>query len=215
VPHDLPLEHAALTEPLACVMRGLEECQARPGDLVAIIGAGPIGLLFVHAAALAGMEVIAVVKHQEQVEAARLLGAARVVQSVAVRETVAAVRSLTPDARGVDVAIEAVAVPETWKGAVEMARKGGVVNFFGGPPAGTRVQLDTNLLHYSDLTLKASFHHTPSSVRAAFRLLTGGRFQSHRFITGRAPLADVSGVYDRMLVPNAQRTIDIKTAIIP
>jgi len=220
VPDELPLEHAALTEPLACVIRGLEESDARQGDLLAVIGAGPIGLLFVHAAALAGMEVIAVVKREEQIDAARAVGAAHVVHTGAVKNPVAAVRALTPDGRGVDVAIEAVAVPETWQWAVEMARRGGMVNFFGGPPAGTRVKLDTNLLHYSELTLKASFHHTPSTVRTAFALLTSGRFLSQNFITGRAPLAEVGEVYERMLEsrtisPGAPRDLDIKTAIIP
>jgi L-iditol 2-dehydrogenase len=220
IPDELPLEHAALTEPLACVMRGLEESAAHPGDTLAVIGAGPIGLLFVHAAALAGMEVIAVVKREEQIDAARAVGAAHVVHTGAVRNPVAAVRALTPDDRGVDIAIEAVAVPETWQWAVEMARRGGMVNFFGGPPAGTRVKLDTNLLHYSELTLKASFHHTPSTVRSAFKLLTGGRFLAQNFITGRAPLSEVGEVYERMIEsrtisPDAHRDLDIKTVIIP
>src|SRR5271168_1130001 len=50
IPAGVPLEHAALTEPLACVVRGLEESGARPGDTIAVIGAGPIGLMFIHAA---------------------------------------------------------------------------------------------------------------------------------------------------------------------
>ena len=58
-----------------------------------------------------------------------------------------------------------------------MVRKGGVVNFFGGPPSGTKVQLDTNRLHYGDITLKASFHHTPATCRTAFDLVTSGRFK--------------------------------------
>ena len=61
-----------------------------------------------------------------------------------------------------------------------MARKGGLVNLFGGPPAGTTVKFDTNLLHYSDLTLKASFHHTPATARRAFDLLRSGRFRCRR-----------------------------------
>jgi len=69
---------------------------------------------------------------------------------------VAAVRALTDDARGADVVIEAVARPATWEQAVGMVRKGGVVNFFGGPPSGTVVGLDTNRLHYGDITLKAT-----------------------------------------------------------
>ena len=74
---------------------------------------------------------------------------------------------------------------------MQMARKGGLVNFFGGPPAGTTVALDTNLLHYSDLTLKASFHHTPATARAAFALLASGRFRCDDFLTGTAALEDV------------------------
>ena len=74
--------------------------------------------------------------------------------------------------------VEAVALPETWQWAVEMVRKGGVVNFFGGCAAGTKVELDTNRLHYNDLTLRASFHHRPSVCRRAFDWIAEGSFQS-------------------------------------
>jgi L-iditol 2-dehydrogenase len=216
VPGDVPFEHAALTEPLACVLRGLEESQAQPGDLLAVIGAGPIGLMFMHAAQLAGMHVIAVVKHDEQIAAARTFGAEHVVQTSAVADPIAAVRALTPDHRGVDIAIEAVAVPITWQWAVDMVRKGGTVNFFGGPAHGTKVELDTNRLHYGDLTLKASFHHTPGTARSAFDLIQSGRFKCREAITGHAPLADLDGVLRGMM--NRSRhdgVVDIKTAIIP
>ena len=204
VPDYLPFEHAALAEPLACVMLGLEEANARPGDTMAVIGAGPIGLLFVHAAALSGVRVIAVAKHREQAEAARALGAAEVLLLGPGGESpVAEVRALTEDARGVDVAIEAVASPTTWGWAVDMARKGGTVNFFGGPPAGTQVALDTNQLHYSGLLLRASFHHTPHTVRRAFALLAGGRFQAERFLTGRVGLADVVDLFHTLAGPSA------------
>ena len=72
-----------------------------------------------------------------------------------------------------------------------MVRKGGLVNFFGGPPSGTTVPLDTNRLHYGDITLKASFHHTPATCRTAFDLITGGRFKCADYITGRATLEQV------------------------
>jgi L-iditol 2-dehydrogenase len=216
VPEALPFEHAALTEPLACVMRGLEESNALPGDLLAVIGAGPIGLMFMHAAQLAGMRVIAVVKHEEQIEAARVFGAEEVVHTTAVSDAVGAVRALTPDHRGVDIAIEAVAIPQTWQWAVDMVRKGGTVNFFGGPAAGTKVELDTNRLHYGDITLKASFHHTPGTARRAFDLIQSGRFKCREYITGRAPLADLDGVFRGMMNRSRHDGLsDIKTAIIP
>jgi L-iditol 2-dehydrogenase len=123
VPESLPLEHAALTEPLACVVRGLEETGAKRGDSVVVIGAGPIGLMFMHVAQLAGMKVIAVVKRDEQVPSAMTFGATHTVQASFTMDAVAAVRALTPDHRGVDVAIEAVAAPLTWQWAVAAAAR--------------------------------------------------------------------------------------------
>jgi L-iditol 2-dehydrogenase len=82
---------------------------------------------------------------------------------------------------------------------VAMVRKGGVVNFFGGPPSGTVVALDTNRLHYGDITLKASFHHTPATARTAFGLVTSGRFKCREYITGTAGLEDVPRVFAGMM----------------
>jgi L-iditol 2-dehydrogenase len=214
IPDGTPLEHAALTEPLACVVRGLEESGARAGDTMVVIGAGPIGLMFMHVAELAGVKVIGVVKREDQIAAAKVFGAAKVVQVGAVEDVIAATRALTPEGRGADVVIEAVASPATWEWAVEMVRKGGVVNFFGGPPSGTKVQLDTNRLHYGDITLKASFHHTPATCRTAFGLVTSGRFKSAEYITGRAELKDVPGLFARMMSRDGGSR-EIKTAVFP
>jgi len=217
VPEEVPLEHAALTEPLACVIRGLEESGARPGDSMIVIGAGPIGLMFMHAAALAGVEVIAVVKRADQVAAAQLFGARQVLRIAADQsseDVAGAARALTPDGRGADIVIEAVATPATWEQAVAMVRKGGTVNFFGGPPSGTVVALDTNRLHYGDITLKASFHHTPATCRTAFELIASGRFKAAEFITGRATLDELPDVFRRMLTRSTTAgRPDIKTAI--
>ena len=219
IPDHVPLAHAALTEPLACVVRGLEESRARAGDSMIVIGAGPIGLMFLHAAALRGIEVIAVVKRQDQVETALLFGAQQAIRiqpDQSAEEIVAAARALTPSSRGADVVIEAVATPATWEWAVAMVRKGGTVNFFGGPPSGTVVSLDTNRLHYGDITLKASFHHTPATCRTAFELISSGRFKAAEFITGRAPLDALPGVFQMMMSRSSTKGArDIKTAIFP
>ena len=215
VPDNIPLQHAALTEPLACVIRGLEESGVRAGDTMVVIGAGPIGLMFVHAAQLSGVRVIAVVKRADQLAAARHFGAADVVRIRDGADTVAAVRELTGNGRGADVVIEAVARPATWEQAVGMVRKGGVVNFFGGPPSGTVVGLDTNRLHYGDITLKATFHLTPATARTAFGLIASGRFRSADFITRTASLNDVPAVFAGMMTRSNDNIRDIKTAIFP
>ncbi len=216
VPDHVAFEHAALTEPLACVVRGLEETGAQTGDSMVVIGAGPIGLMFMHVAQLAGIHVIAVVKRKDQVASAKLFGASQVVRVDEAKDVVAATRALTPAQRGADFVVEAVATPVAWGWAVDMVRKGGTVNFFGGPPSGTRVTLDTNRLHYGEITLKASFHHTPATCRTAFELVTSGRFKSADYITGRATLADVPGLFHRMLDRSQSgSTLDIKTVVFP
>jgi L-iditol 2-dehydrogenase len=211
VPDNVPLEHAALTEPLACAVHGLEDSRPRKGDVIAIIGGGPLGLMILHVAALAGFETIALVKHDGQVEAANQLGATHVVKATSIRKAIQDARALTPDNRGVDIAIEAVGVPEAWQEAVELVRKGGTVNFFGGCAANTHVILDTNRIHYSDITLRATFHHTPEICRKALELIASGRFQAGAFITGRAHLYELNRVFEKLM----NRSSEIKTAIVP
>jgi L-iditol 2-dehydrogenase len=211
VPEGVPLEHAALTEPLACAVHGFEDSHPRKGDVVAVIGGGPLGLMILHVAALAGYETIAIVKRDGQVEAARQLGATHIVQSSSIRTAIQETRALTPKDRGVDIAIEAVGQPDAWQEAVELVRKGGTVNFFGGCAANTRVTLDTNRLHYNDITLRATFHHTPAICRKALDLIVSGRFQAGAFITGRANLYELNRVFETLM----NRSTEIKTAIVP
>jgi L-iditol 2-dehydrogenase len=211
VPDHVPLEHAALTEPLACAVHGFLDSNPHPEDTVAVIGGGPLGLMMVHVAALSGCNVISIVKHDGQVEAARQLGAAHIIKSSSIQKAIRETRALTPNNRGVDIAIEAVGVPEAWEEAVEMVRKGGTVNFFGGCAVGTRVALDTNRIHYSDITLRATFHHTPAICRKALDLIASGRFQAGAFITGHAHLYELNRVFEKLM----NRSSEIKTAIVP
>jgi L-iditol 2-dehydrogenase len=167
--------------------------------------------MILHVAALAGFETIALVKHEGQVEAAMQLGAEHVVQASNIKKAIRETRSLTPENRGVDVAIEAVGTPDSWLEAVELVRKGGTVNFFGGCAANTHVMLDTTRIHYSNITLRATFHHTPAICRKALELIASGRFQAGAFITGRAHLYELNRVFEKLM----NRSSEIKTAIVP
>jgi len=211
IPPDVTYEEAAMVEPLACVLRGLHETDVDSGDTVTVIGGGPIGLMFMQVAKAIGCNVIAVVKRDGQVTAAKHMGAHEVVQITEERDPVEVVRELSPGKRGSDVVVEAVGRPEAWEWAIDMVRKGGTVNFFGGCASGTKVQLDTNRLHYSGITLRATFHHTPETVRKAFALITERKVRSTDYITGEAPLSRLQQVLHHMLDRNG----DIKTAIIP
>jgi len=204
-------QDAALAEPLACVMRGLEESNVRPGDTVAIVGLGPIGMMFVRLAkTLYEARVIAIGRRQPQLDRAARMGADELVLNKDGADVVSAVKRLT-HGRGADVVIEAVGLPELWQLGVHMLRRGGVVNFFGGCASGTDVRLDTNLLHYSEITCKASFHHTPALMRKALESITRGYVTAKDFVNGVEPLTNLLEVMQHLMSHNGH----LKTAIIP
>jgi L-iditol 2-dehydrogenase len=210
IPPHVSYQDAALSEPLACVLRGVEETGIRPEDTVAVIGLGPIGLMFVRLARLRGARVIALGRRQPQLERAARMGAEEVVAVTEGVDPVRVVREFTSN-RGADAAIEAVGTPATWETAVQMVRKGGTVNFFGGCPSDSRITLDTSLLHYSEITCKASFHHTPAHIRRALETISAGHVTARDFVKSQEPLANLLDVMRYLTSHNGH----LKTAIIP
>jgi L-iditol 2-dehydrogenase len=209
IPEHVGYYDAALVEPLACVVRGFEETSPREGDTIAIIGLGSIGLMFVKLAKLYGCRVIAVGRRKTQLDRAAALGADELVVA-AESDPVKAIRALTHD-RGADIAIEAVGKPQTWEWAASMVRRGGTVNFFGGCPNESKVNLDTALLHYSEITCKASFHHTPAYIQKALGLVSAGHITASFFVNREEPLANLLEVMRHLMSHNGH----LKTAIVP
>jgi L-iditol 2-dehydrogenase len=211
VPEHVTYQDAALVEPLACVLRGLEETGLRPGDTIAIIGLGPIGMMFVRMAkAVYNARVIAIGRRQPQLDRAKTMGADEVVINSDGADALGPVLEMT-GGHGADVVIEAVGLPEVWQLAIRLLRRGGVVNFFGGCPSGTEIKLDTNLLHYSELTCKASFHHTPALIRKALEIVSRGYVSAKDLVNRVEPLANLIEVMQHLMSHNGH----LKTAIIP
>ena len=208
---DVGYRDAAMIEPLACVLRGLEETGVRDVDTVTVIGLGSIGLMFVRMAKLAGARVIAVGRRPQQLERAEKMGADELVTFAERADAVAHVRGLTEEGLGSDVVVEAVGTPETWQSAMEMVRSGGTVNFFGGCPSGSHIRLDTSLMHYSEVTLKSSFHHTPRHIRSALDVISRRDLRADDFVINEAPLSELLDVFRHMMGHNGH----LKTAIVP
>jgi len=211
IPADLSFREAAMVEPLACVVRGVDESWVGRGQSVAVIGSGPIGLMFVALARMRGAHVIVAGRNPRRLERAVEVGAEAIVAIEPGRDLGVELRDRSPEGRGPDIVIEAVGLPETCEAAVRAVRKGGVVNLFGGCPTETRIGIDSQRLHYQELTIKSSFHHTPDSFRKAFRLIADGHVDPNQFITGEKPLAALPEVLSRM----GQGADDLKTAILP
>jgi L-iditol 2-dehydrogenase len=210
IPDHVAYQDAALVEPLACVIRGIDETGVRAGDTVVVIGVGPIGLMFVRLLSLRGCKVIAIGRRKPQLDRAAMLGAQLTLSILEEKDIVAAVRRET-NGYGADVVMEAVGTTETWQQAMLMLRRGGTANFFGGCPADTSVQLDTQLMHYSEITCMASFHHTPAHVRKALEAVVAGYITAYDFVTGEEPLSNLNEVLSHQLHKNGA----VKTAIIP
>ena len=211
IPDHVDYREAALSEPLACVLKGIEDADVRPGDTVAVIGLGPIGLMWVRVARIRGARVIAIGRRQVQLDRAEHLGAEILVESKRGFDPSDEVRRATEGGRGSDIVIEAVGSPHAWRQAVSLVRTGGTVNFFGGCPRRAMVCFDTGRLHYSSLTLKATFHHTPETVRKSLDLIAGDEFHPADFIDDEADLRDLRAVFERLTT----QTGHLKTAIIP
>lgn len=190
VPDYVPFEVAAFSEPLSVCLHGIEQARIMPGDRVAVMGLGPIGQLMVRAAKLKGAHVTAIARNPDKLALARNFGQAdALVNMTEYDEDEAICAEFTPEGRGFDVVIEAIGRPETWEKAIRLVRKGGTVNLFGGCPGGSTVTLDTRRLHYDEIRLVSSFHHTPKHFKSALDLLSSGQIDPRPLITNRLPMA--------------------------
>ena len=177
VPDRLASEVAALVEPLACCLHGVERAEVQPGSVVAVLGTGPIGLMLCACVADAGGWPVTVGGRSE-------------------RHTLAPAFGARPgDPRDGDVVIEAVGTDEAWRDALELVRPGGTVLYFGGLELGAQLAVDAYRLHYEELTLRGSFHHTPSHVRAALAFLASGAYPWERLITHQVSLEGVAQLF--------------------
>ena len=91
--------------------------------------------------------------------------------------------------------IEATGTDEAWRDALGSSRPGGTVVFFGGRERGTTVEVDTYRLHYEELTLRGSFHHTPRHVRAALVFLASGALPVGAAVTHRVGLDGLPALF--------------------
>ncbi len=211
IPEHLSFVDAALVEPLACVLRGIEETGIRSGDTVVVLGCGPIGLKFIKILSGRGVRVIAVGRRSSQMKAAERLGAVAAIDATITDNVVGVARQQTYRGLGADAVIEAVGTPTTWQWALQMVRCGGTVNLFGGCPRGTKVEFESSVLHYSEITIKSSFHHTPRFIRQALETIARGEVSAHDFITGEIRLSELPDLFHHMKNRNGQ----LKVAVMP
>lgn len=174
---DLPFEHGAFVEPLSCVLHGIERSKIHLADQVAILGAGPIGILLLQTAQLQGAAQITVVeKRPARAEFARARGAHRCLTRV---------DDLEKDRY--DVVIDATGVIPLMAQTIDFARHGGTVLLFGVPPAGQRMELEAFKIFRKGLTILSSFTSVRNSYQAV-ALLQSKQIDVSGLISHQLPL---------------------------
>lgn len=189
IPDSVSFAEASVAEPLACVINGQELARVDKGDDVAVIGAGPIGCLHVRLARANGAQRVFLLDLNPD----RLHQAAAVVRPDAAvctgeGDAVAAVRALT-DGRGVDVAITATAAGAAQEQALSMLARQGRLSLFGGLPKDRpTITLDSNLVHYRELTVVGANGSSPRHNAQAIDQIATGVVPVEDLITHRLPL---------------------------
>ena len=157
VPDGLPAAAVAMAEPLAAALHAVS--RGSDADDVGVLGGGPMGLMLAAVLAAEGRTVTIADPHRERREQAATLG-------------VRAVERLSAHA----LVFEAVGRPGAWRDAIEAAQPGAVVVLVGGCPPGNEVALPTDRIHYEELELRGSFHHSRTEVDLALAMLGSGAF---------------------------------------
>ena len=190
VPKELSPEQAAYVEPLACAVHGQERAGIQPGSTVAIIGAGPMGLVHVALSKLKGAaQIICTELNKVRRDKAAELGA-DVVVDAATTDPVQAVRRLT-DGRGADCVIEAVGSIGTYRQAFEMVRRGGTVVAYGAAPSTETLDVKPFEIYSKELTIVGSYAGTYATWPDAIALIRAGRIDPTQIISRVVPLADI------------------------
>lgn len=178
VPPGLAPEVAAMAEPLACCLHGIDVAGVQRGDTVAVVGLGAIGLMLCACVADAGGQPIGVGSREER------------------RALAGAFGGVVADPEGADVVIEAAGTVEAWERALALVRSGGTVLAFGGLSREARVSVDPYRIHYEEVRLAGSFHHTPRHFRAALAFLASGAYPFERLVTHEVGLEGVAALFD-------------------
>src|SRR5579862_7895419 len=192
IPEKLSIEASAFIEPVSCVIHGIDKAGIRAGDTVVILGGGTIGLMMlqlVRAAGAAKIIVIEPLEHKRKI--AQRLGADEILDPTKI-DLVSAIMDLTNV--GADVVIECVGRPQTMQTAIDLARRGGTVEFFGVCPIGQTISVEPNKIYFKELTIVGSYVN-PNTFSRAIAALDSGIIRVDEFQIDKFPL---DGVHDAL-----------------
>ncbi|GIX07637.1 MAG: alcohol dehydrogenase [Candidatus Poribacteria bacterium] len=190
VPEEVPPDRLLFLEPLGCVLSAWEETPFR--ESLAVLGAGPIGLLFVQLAREAGLQTVVLEPQPHRRELARQLGAEAALPPG--EESEAQLREQLDG--GADTVIVATDHPQAIEAAFRIARRGGAINFFGLAPKGRTLTLELEQLHFQGYRIQASWAFSRRSLEASRRRIVEGKIDLTPFVTRRFRLEEANAAIE-------------------
>ena len=204
---DMPFRHAALAEPLGCCVHAADRSGVGQADSVAIIGAGPIGLLLLQTLRNRGAGPIAVSElDPKRRELAAEMGADLVVDP----EAGDPVETIREEIGEVDAGIEVVGLVPTIEQAHEVTAKGGTTLIVGVPRQDVAMEISPFDLFYNDLDLRGTFALTRDSFQRAVSLLKHGRIDADSLITEEVGLEEIPTAFEQM-----ENNEGLKKVVVP
>lgn len=195
IPANLSYVEAALVEPFSCTYNSYKALRTVPGETVLIVGAGPIGACHVLINQLAGAAkiIVADVSPERLVEIEKI--GADVTVNSATEDLVERVMAET-NQRGADIVITACSVPAVQQTALEAAAIHGRVNFFGGMPKGKElVTLNTNLIHYKELTVLGTTGSSIHDYQESMNIAASKKINLKQLATHGFPLTEINEAF--------------------
>jgi L-iditol 2-dehydrogenase len=181
---------AALVEPFACVLRGQNALHIAPGEVVLIMGAGPIGVMHIKLAKSRGAGRIIVSEPMpDRAIQAKQMGADRVVDPGS--EDLKSILLEESNGRGADAIIVAAPVHAAQESTLELAALGGRINFFGGLPKDRpMININSNLVHYKELVITGTTACSTADCWQASQIVNSGVIDLSDIVSQRFPLKD-------------------------
>ncbi|MCK4417306.1 MAG: zinc-binding dehydrogenase, partial [Candidatus Latescibacteria bacterium] len=189
LPQGISFEEASIVEPLSCCINGQDYLRIEPGDTVAIFGAGPIGRMHAELARAGGASrIILIDLSPQRLQLARDCPSIDYIIDVEREDPVEKILELT-QGEGADVAVVACSSGKAQQQALQIAAKKGRVSFFAGlSKENSTIELDSNIIHYREISVFGAFASYREQYLRALELISSGKVKAMGLITHRFPL---------------------------
>ena len=207
VPDGLAPEHAALAEPISCAVNSLGHCNIQEGDIVLVMGAGPMGLLNVLVARAKGAgKIILSEPNPERLEQGRPF--CDVAVNPAAQDLAEVVKAESVGGLGVDIAIVAAPAAQPQEQAVHLVRKRGTVCLFASLPVGRNMlHIDSRAIHYNEIIVVGTSDSTAAHVKEGIDMLVAGKIDGSKIATHILPLDGIHDAFELMAKGEGLRVV--------